>query len=64
MRRAAGLCWMEGGHLEGVVKHEDDFVVVVVDGHLQVQAVKLAQVSADGRVRREAGRSRAGQRGT
>lgn len=35
-----------GAHLEGVVQHENDFVVVVVDRHLQVQAVKLAQVSA------------------
>lgn len=37
----------EGGvHLEGVVEDEDDLVVVIVDGHLQVQAVELAQVSA------------------
>lgn len=45
--------WMGEGeaHLEGVVQHENDFVVVVVDRHLQVQAVELAQVSAAGSLR-------------
>ena len=32
-------------HLERVVQHGNDLVVVICDGHLQVQAVELRQVS-------------------
>lgn len=46
-----------GGHLEGVVEHEDDLVVVIVDGHLQVQAVELAQVPARRRIALQGSRS-------
>lgn len=32
-------------YLKGVMQHLDDLVVVVCDGHLQVQTVKFGQVS-------------------
>lgn len=37
-------CTGTNTHLESVVQHSDDLVVVIRDGHLQVQPVELGQV--------------------
>lgn len=44
-----------GAYLEGVVQHDDDLIVVVRDGHFEVQAVEFREVSGGARFRKEAG---------